>query len=55
MKALMILKLRGLSFESSAQMILTDVRMMGMALAAERLVLPIMEVSGGIWILKNVE
>jgi len=40
MKALMILKLRGLSFESSAKMmILTDARIMGMALSAERLVL----------------
>jgi len=43
------------SFESPAQMILTDVRMMQLALAADRLILPIMEVSGGIWILENVE
>jgi len=43
------------SFESPAQMILTDVRMMQLALASDRLILPIMEVSGGIWILENVE
>ena len=40
MKAMMILELLGLSFESSdMMMILTDVRIMGMALQAERLVL----------------
>jgi hypothetical protein len=35
-------------------MILSNVRYMEMALAADRLVLPIMEVSGGIWILENL-
>ena len=43
------------SLESPGQMILSDMRMMDMALAADRLVLPIMEVSGAIWILENVE
>jgi Tol biopolymer transport system component/DNA-binding winged helix-turn-helix (wHTH) protein len=41
------------SFENPSQMILSNVRYMDMALAANRLVLPIMEVSGGIWILEN--
>jgi Tol biopolymer transport system component/DNA-binding winged helix-turn-helix (wHTH) protein len=43
------------AFESPGQMILTDVRIMEMTLASNRLILPIMEVSGGIWILENVE
>jgi Tol biopolymer transport system component/DNA-binding winged helix-turn-helix (wHTH) protein len=43
------------AFESPAQMILSDVRNMELGLAANRLVLPIMEVSGGIWLLENVE
>lgn len=42
------------AFESPGQMILTDVRVMEMALSANRLILPIMEVSGGIWILENL-
>ena len=42
-------------FESPAQMILPDVTVMEMALSADRLILPIMEVSGGIWVLENVE
>ncbi|MBO0725116.1 MAG: PD40 domain-containing protein [Blastocatellia bacterium] len=42
------------NFESPARMILPDVGTMEMALAADRIVLPIMEVSGGIWILENV-
>jgi hypothetical protein len=36
-------------------MILPDVGIMEMALATDRIILPIMEVSGGIWILENVE
>jgi Tol biopolymer transport system component/DNA-binding winged helix-turn-helix (wHTH) protein len=43
------------AFESPGQMILTDVRIMEMALSAERIILPIMEVSGGIWILENLQ
>jgi hypothetical protein len=35
-------------------MILPEVGVMEMALAPDRIVLPIMEVSGGIWILENV-
>jgi Tol biopolymer transport system component/DNA-binding winged helix-turn-helix (wHTH) protein len=42
------------NFESPARMILPDVATMEMALAADRIVLPIMEVSGGIWILENI-
>jgi Tol biopolymer transport system component/DNA-binding winged helix-turn-helix (wHTH) protein len=42
------------NFESPAQMVLPEVGVMEMALAPERIVLPIMEVSGGIWILENV-
>ena len=41
------------NLESPAQMILTDVRFMEIALSADRLILPMMEVSGGIWILEN--
>jgi len=43
------------AFENPSQMILPDVITMEIALAANRLILPIMEVSGGIWILENVE
>src|SRR5262249_23159084 len=42
------------NFESPAQMVLPEVAVMEMALASDRIVLPIMEVSGGIWILENV-
>ncbi len=42
------------NFESPSRMILPEVAVMEMALAADRIVLPIMEVSGGIWILENV-
>jgi len=42
------------AFESPGQMILPEVRSMELALAADRLILPIMEVSGGIWILENI-
>ena len=42
------------NFESPAQMVLPEVGVMEMALAADRIVLPILEVSGGIWILENV-
>jgi dipeptidyl aminopeptidase/acylaminoacyl peptidase len=42
------------TFESPGQMILTDVRSMEMTLSANRLILPVMEVSGGIWMLENV-
>jgi sugar lactone lactonase YvrE len=43
------------AFESPSQMILPDVITMEKALAADRLILPIMEVSGGIWILDIVK
>ncbi|MBI1761434.1 MAG: PD40 domain-containing protein [Acidobacteria bacterium] len=41
-------------FDSPSQMILEDVRIMELALAADRLVLPLMEVTGNLWILENV-
>ena len=43
------------TFENPSQMIMTDVRIMDMALTANQLMLPITETSGGIWILENVE
>lgn len=42
------------AFDSPGQMILEDVRTMELALSADRLILPMMEVSGNIWILENV-
>ncbi len=41
-------------FDSPGQMILEDVRIMELALATDRLVLPLMEVTGNLWILENV-
>jgi len=43
------------SFESPSRMIYPNTDLVGVGLAADRLVLPIMEVSGGIWILENVD
>jgi serine/threonine protein kinase len=43
------------SFESPSRMIYPNTPLMEIGLAANRLVLPIMEVSGGIWILENVD
>jgi Tol biopolymer transport system component len=43
------------AFETPRQMILLNRKTMEMALSADRLILPIMEVSGGIWILENAE
>ena len=42
-------------FEGPGQMILLDRRIAEIALSRDRLILPIMEVSGGIWILENKE
>lgn len=42
-------------FESPAQMVLPLLGRLEMALAADRLVLPITEVSGSLWILENVD
>ncbi|MGH9841215.1 MAG: winged helix-turn-helix domain-containing protein [Blastocatellia bacterium] len=42
-------------FESPGRMVLPLLGRMELALAAERLVLPIMEVSGSIWVLENVD
>lgn len=43
------------SFESPSRMIYPNTTLMDVGLAADRLVLPIMEVSGSIWILENVD
>ena len=43
------------AFEGPGQMILLNRKTMEMALSTDRLILPIMEVSGGIWILENAE
>jgi serine/threonine protein kinase len=43
------------SFESPSRMIYPNTTLMDIGLAADRLVLPIMEVSGSIWILENVD
>jgi Tol biopolymer transport system component len=42
-------------FENPSQMIMTNVRNMDMALTAKQLMLPITEMSGGIWILENID
>jgi Tol biopolymer transport system component/DNA-binding winged helix-turn-helix (wHTH) protein len=42
------------AFQSPGQMILPDVGIMEMALAEDSLILPITEVSGGIWVLENL-
>ena len=42
------------TFDSPGQMILPEVRIMEMALVSDRLILPIREVSGGVWILENI-
>jgi len=41
-------------FESPGQRILSDPRNLEMAVSADRLVLPILEDSGDIWIMENV-
>ena len=43
------------SFESPSRMILPLIGSMELTLAADRLALPIMEVSGGVWTLENVD
>jgi Tol biopolymer transport system component/DNA-binding winged helix-turn-helix (wHTH) protein len=43
------------AFESPGPIIMPEITTMEIALSADRLVLPIMEASGGIWILENVE
>lgn len=42
------------TFDSPGQMILEDVRTMELAVATDRLVLPLMQVTGNLWILENV-
>jgi dipeptidyl aminopeptidase/acylaminoacyl peptidase len=43
------------AFESPTQMIMPNIVPMEMALTYDRLILPMMETSGGIWILENVD
>jgi Tol biopolymer transport system component len=43
------------AFESSAQMVMPNIVQMEMALTSDRLILPMMEASGGIWVLENVD
>jgi Tol biopolymer transport system component len=43
------------AFESTTQMIMPNIVPMEMALTSDRLILPMMETSGGIWILENVD
>ena len=43
------------TFDSPGQMVLPRPALLELSLAANRMVLPIMEVSGGIWILTNVD
>jgi dipeptidyl aminopeptidase/acylaminoacyl peptidase len=42
-------------FENPGQMVLPLLGRLELALAADRLVLPIMEVSGSVWVLENVD
>ena len=43
------------AFESPTQMIMPNIVPMEMALTGDRLILPMMETSGGIWVLENVD
>jgi Tol biopolymer transport system component/DNA-binding winged helix-turn-helix (wHTH) protein len=43
------------AFENPTQMIMPNIVSMEMAVAYDRLILPMMETSGGIWILENVD
>ena len=43
------------AFESPGQMVLTGVASLEISLAKDRLVLPIMEVSGSVWMLDKVD
>jgi dipeptidyl aminopeptidase/acylaminoacyl peptidase len=43
------------AFENSTQMIMPNIVQMEMALTSARLILPLMETSGGIWVLENVD
>jgi Tol biopolymer transport system component len=42
-------------FESSTQMIMPNIIQLEMALTSDRIILPMMETSGGIWVLENVD
>ena len=45
----------GHGFESPGRMVFPNVQEMDISIAGDRLVVPIMEVSGSIWILENVD
>lgn len=42
-------------FESATQMIMPDIIQLEMALTSDRIILPMMETSGSIWVLENVD
>ncbi|HSE20468.1 MAG TPA: winged helix-turn-helix domain-containing protein [Pyrinomonadaceae bacterium] len=42
-------------FETPTQMIISNIVQLEMALTSDRLILPMMETSGGIWVLENVD
>jgi Tol biopolymer transport system component/DNA-binding winged helix-turn-helix (wHTH) protein len=42
-------------FESTTQMIIPNIVQLEMALTSDRIILPMMETSGGIWVLENIE
>lgn len=42
-------------FESTTQMIIPNIVQLEMALTSDRIILPMMEASGGIWVLENVD
>ena len=43
------------NFESTTQMIMPNIVQLEMALTSDRIILPMMETSGGIWVLENIE
>jgi len=47
--------MRVTDFESTTQMIIPNIVQLEMALTADRIILPMMEASGGIWVLENVD
>jgi hypothetical protein len=42
-------------FENSTQLIMPNIVQLEMALTSDRIILPMMETSGGIWVLENVD
>ena len=42
-------------FESTTQMLIPNIVQLEMALTSDRIILPMMEATGGIWVLENVD